>query len=110
MVVAAGPCPVAGYVVATASDVSYGQLLTTFRQAGVSFATPFNLVFPECEYSTIWRCSSAETGVKSFPRLRAPTTAKFQHVYVYRRVPSERPPYFHVRMARKGGGGGVDKR
>ena len=41
-VVAAGPSPVAGYVVTTvhatasASAVSYGQLLTTFRRAGVS--------------------------------------------------------------------------
>ena len=29
---------------------------------------------------------------------------------IYRRVPSERPPYFHARMARKRGGGGADKR
>ena len=36
MVVAAGHSRVAGYFVATASAVSYGQLLTNFRQAGIS--------------------------------------------------------------------------
>ena len=29
-----------------------------------TFTTLFSLVFPEREYSTIWRYSSAETGVK----------------------------------------------
>ena len=50
----------------------------THSNGSGTFATPVNLVFPEREYqySTIWRCSLAETGV---PKVRcAPSMAKFQ--------------------------------
>ena len=76
MVVAAGPLPVAGYVVAMT------ELRPILWWAGVSkisldgsgrfnsnFATPLDLVFPECEYSIIWRCPSTETGVKKLPKV-----------------------------------------
>ena len=78
MVVAAGRSPVAGYVVATASAVNYGQLLTTFRRLAFprsartgrlsgTLATPFDFMFPE--RATIWRCSSAETRVKKLAKV-----------------------------------------
>ena len=69
----------------TASAVSYGQHLTTFWRAGISFprstrtgrlngtfATPFDLVFPEREYATIWRCFLAEPGVQKLPKVTRP--------------------------------------
>ena len=58
----------------TASTGGYDRLLTTFglafprlarmgRLSG-TFATPFDLVFPKREYSTIWWCFWAEIRVK----------------------------------------------
>ena len=87
MVIAAGPlqsplyratASAASYVRPTSRRLAFPRSARTGRLSG-TFATRFNLVFPERESDStnhsIWRYSSAETGV---PKVwRAPSTAKF---------------------------------